>query len=369
MLIEKYFNQVFENTESTPEIEKLKQEHKTLAYERVDALINTGMPVYKAGKKVINDLKAVNSYREALDLPINRFTKGDWWLFFLVILQVILLMLVYIRRNLYARPIIYYIINHRDKISLRLISFVGLYIIVLIIINTFLLIKTMFFSHNIKSLKTLKIVLIVCGIITLPLGLLTILMGLMITKTRLKCHKYMYTYIWNYLKAPKTKKIGIISITILISILMLYTLTFKVLREPKASDYQISITKICEEPGIQFSGYIRLVKIDEFTTGLLPLLHPSIHMTYFPQDVEVKMNYYINGYPGYESDIIYKQKSVQQPFIINDNINNIIKDVSVVFIFYYEYENEEVRLTYKIEAEDTLELIEIESEETKWIWE
>ncbi len=54
---------------------------------------------------------------------------------------------------------------------------------------------------------------------------------------------------------------------------------------------------------------------------------------------------------------------------INDNINNIIKDVSVVFIFYYEYENEEVRLTYKIEAEDTLELIEIESEETKWIWE
>lgn len=297
---------------------------------------------------------------------LKKHTQTDWYFCLIVSIQKLLLITLLIFRFTPKKITSTFIITIIDLFKPGLI-YINIYLIIVIIINLFVIIKVFYFNKKIKSIKKVKILLIILGFLSLHCGLLTLIIALMLTENRMHGYKYMHS---SLLKSKKTKKYGLLISIGLILLFSSYLLVFKVLREPMPSEYQIRFIKTTDEPGIYFYGQFHLKELDDNITLITPDILPFVHKSHFPENIDIYMNYYLNERAGHELDVNYNYSAIKFPvLIIDQNIGDLVKDISVVFKFYYKYEDEDVILEYELNEDDYLNVYEIKPNKKKWIWE
>lgn len=375
MLIENYFLKVFKRTKMTIEMEHLMYQEIDKAEVLVADKIKNGMSKKDAQKEVLRTLGDASTYCENLNLPQDKLLKSDYLFYGLVQLQKLMMLLVVIYLFIPVKSVparfayLLTILGNRIKLIIPLLVIA---LLLNIIMHVFL-----FHFTNDENIKSNKYRIIATGVITLPLGFFSILIGFMTNQTRLDAINVLRARLFHSksMKPSWIKKtlsaLSIILVITLFSVVVAGSLVREVVTD---EFYHLKVVHTSYEgnAGMNFYGNLLLEPIDESKTRVVPELLPSVHSSYFPENSVVMINYELNGHKAYTEDRNYFRSQgltdYNDSFIVEENVNDIIKNPMLLFRFTYTDGGKTETMVFIITNDSITYGGHVKETQLMWVW-
>gem|GEM_PF-6704027 len=374
LLIKRYYWKVFRRTTESEEKQRLKQKEINITESQAKALNDEGKLTIVNAIKVLIGRGSVLQERQRLGLNEKRVRILDV-VFFIVLLAQYALFLVLLFRVSPHLP------SQTSFLNRFGVVYTVEYLNLQIGANIFALITALHFAKSEKETFLSKALLIIIGIGTFPVGLFSIIIGLMFSDDLkdsrgdiLKKARLSMDGSWTVLQ----KRIGFFVLFFMTAFFFGASLmrTTEVIRDFHFIDF----VKIDEDnAGVSFTGSFHLQAIDDSTTKVNnPSLSPKVHVYYFDNPDIVYFNYRMketwvfDEEPEYRGSLFYYV--IQEPFEVNQSLDKLVDEFELEFVFIeipnlVTPDDREIVKSYKISEEHILTSTYEYDVRNKWTWE
>ncbi len=375
MTIKEYLNQVFAHTEKTADTEALRQELLIeMKTQEETYILEDDMTPDEAEEEVLLKSPTPDEFREELGIKPNVLSETDRFFSFFRWFAKGLITLLALYYLLEYSNIHFYFLESNSRSGILQSSIIFYYISFSLFINLFAVWFIMNKPDSSNEGKIRKNILIGIGLISHPIGLPTLLIGLLYDFTRMQKNHWFKQHLASTFKSKK-KPIVVYSLTLMMFVgigLSGASLASGLFNEP-TEDSTVTVIKVEKTEGdrVYQSGSVALVPVENDAFRVeIRLVQYQFNTVPINALENVDLVYNINGIE-IEGTLEKNDQSlnIEDSVITRQDRNSFVENFSMHVQLNYDYgEGEAGEYEYYIGISDIIGVSESSIEDSDWIW-